>query len=524
MATEKGNSYDQVPYESNAFRDSHPDNLATMANLFGMSPAPMNNCRVLELGCASGGNIIPLAVQFPKSSFTGIDLSSVQIAEGDALIKKLKLKNIKLLHQSILDVEKQEYDFIVCHGVYSWVPDAVKEKIMAICGEQLAPQGVAYISYNTYPGWHFRGMIRDMMIYHTKHLTDPKTKVFQARALLDFLAQSAPAETAYGKMLKDEANLLRQHKDSYLLHEHLEEANHPLYFHEFAERADELGLRYLGESAFSVMMTSNFSKQVTETLKQVANDIIRTEQYMDFLRNRTFRQTLLCRKDIPLKRNLSPDDMTRFFIGSSAKPVPADGGAGENANKPEKFATPTGASITPGHPLTKAAFHHLAQTWPQSAAFDTLLEEAAKRGGLPWDKDNAATYRKVLSADMLTALTAGLIELRLTQLDFVTRVSDKPVASELAREQATKGRQVTNQRHEPTNLDDVNQHLIKLLDGKTDRAAMLDALLKLVANGALRANQQDGKTITDDAALRTLFTRAIDIGLGNLAKSALLVG
>lgn len=523
MTRETASSYDAVPYESHAFRHSHPDGLAVMASLSGMQPAPVTKCRVLELGCASGGNLIPLAAQFPNSTFTGVDLSGVEIAEGNALIGELKLANIRLLHQSILEVEKGEYDYIISHGVYSWITDEVKDRLLAICGGQLAPHGVAYVSYNTYPGWHFRGMIRDMMIYHTKHLTDPKQKVAQARALLDFLAQFAPAESAYGKMLRDEANLVRQHKDYYLLHDHLEESNHPLYFHEFVERADRHGLQYLGEASISMMMTSNFPPQVTETLKQVAHDIVRTEQYMDFLRHRTFRQTLLCRKGVPLKRALGPEDVTRFLIGSPARLVAAQGAGAQGGAQPEQFVTPAGAFLTPGNPVTKAAFHVLAEAWPQSVAFDALLADAVQRGGLPRGEANDASYRSLLGADLLTALVADIVELRLARLDFVTSASEKPRASALARLQAAKGHPITNQRHETAALNEINRRLLQFLDGKHDRAALLDELLALLANGTLNVALPDGMPITDDVAVRAALTGSIYTGLNQLARSALLV-
>jgi methyltransferase-like protein/SAM-dependent methyltransferase len=518
------NSYDAVPYESRAFRGSHPDVLAVMATLCGMQPAPATQCRVLELGCASGGNLIPLAAQFPHSSFTGVGLSEAQIAEGNALIAALKLGNIRLLQQSVLEVEEAEYDYIVCHGVYSWVPDPVKETILAICARRLAPQGVAYVSYNTYPGWHFRGMIRDMMIYHTRNLAEPNAKVAQSRALLDFLSQGASAETAYGKLLQVETNTLRQCDDAYLLHEYLEESNQPLYFHEFAERAAAKGLRYLGESSLSVMMTSNFPPQVRETLQQLAGDIVRTEQYIDFLRNRTFRQTLLCRGDVALARMLDPNAMARFLIGSSAKSLGAEISHADGSRRVERFTTPAGACITPGHPLIMAAFHCLAEAWPQTIGLEALLAQAVRRAGLPQDAGDAADYRAILCADMVNALAAGVIELQLTRLDFVTSVSDRPVASELARLQAAKGPLVTSQRHEPQRLDDLTRHLIQFLDGTHDRAALLKEVSALEAGGVLRVRQQDGQPYPDDAALRAALSGAIDRGLAGFAKAALLVG
>src|SRR5262245_55529309 len=154
------NSYDEVPYESHPFAQTHPDHLATVATLFGMRPAPVARCRVPELGCASGGNLIPMAEQLPQSQFLGVDLSARQVDDGRRVLGPLGLTNVELRHASILDVDDGygPFDYVLCHGVYSWVPPAVQDKILDVCAHNLAPQGVGYISYNTYPGWHMRGM------------------------------------------------------------------------------------------------------------------------------------------------------------------------------------------------------------------------------------------------------------------------------------------------------------------------------------------------------------------------------
>ncbi len=442
MSPEAPYSYDEVPYESNPFPQSHPDRLAVMAMLFGMKPKPIDRCRVLELGCAAGGNLIPMAAGLPDSQFVGIELSAKQAADGKALIDAARLKNIEIRHQSITDVNAKDgkFDYIIVHGVYSWVPDSVQKRIFEVCQTNLAADGVAYISYNTYPGWHYRGMIRDMMLYHTKNLPDPKARAAQARALLDFLSQSVPTEgNAYGIMLKNELDLLRNQKDYYLLHDHLEEANRPIYFYEFAEDAARHGLQYLGEVEFSSMLTGNFPKQVADTLKQVSNDIVRTEQYMDFLRNRTFRQSLLCRKEAPLKRNLGPDDMKKFWIGSAAKPVAGD--LDVTSTKPEQFKNPAGHVLTTANPLVKAAFKHLASRWPQASAFDELLAAAqAMIKDIARDEAVRAREADVLAADILTSYTANLVVLHSQRPRFVTDVSDRPKATSLARAQVqTRG-------------------------------------------------------------------------------------
>ncbi len=88
MSEQLRTSYDEVPYLNKAFPETHPRAMATMATLFGMTPAPVTDCRVLELGCGAGFNIIPMAATFPASRFVGIDLSSRQVAEGQEAIRR----------------------------------------------------------------------------------------------------------------------------------------------------------------------------------------------------------------------------------------------------------------------------------------------------------------------------------------------------------------------------------------------------------------------------------------------------
>ena len=175
----KANTYDEIPYGSHPYPDSRPDHLRTLGRLFGMNPPEVKTARVLELGCAEGGNIIPHATKYPKAKFVGVDLSKVQIDAGNGHIKELRLKNIELKCMSIVDVDKDfgEFDYIISHGLISWVPDFVRDKIFEISSRNLSPQGIAYISYNTLPGWNMVRSIRDMMLFHTKSFTDPGEKV-----------------------------------------------------------------------------------------------------------------------------------------------------------------------------------------------------------------------------------------------------------------------------------------------------------------------------------------------------------
>src|SRR5258706_1300498 len=227
---EASSSYDAVPYSVGAFPQTRPDRLATIATLFGLNPTHPARCRVLELGCAAGGNIIPMALADPQSQFVGIDLSTRQIDDARATASELGLRNIDLQAMSITDIPADfgQFDYILCHGVYSWVPPEVQQKILEVCSKHLSPQGVAYVSYNCYPGWHARGAIREMLWYHTEQYPDPAVRIRAARGLLAFLVKAAPAgagDGGYSSLIRHELALLLMTPDTYLLHEHLEEFN-----------------------------------------------------------------------------------------------------------------------------------------------------------------------------------------------------------------------------------------------------------------------------------------------------------
>ena len=164
-------AYDQVLYPGVPLPQTHPDRLATIAGLFGMTPAAAPNCRVLELGCGDGGNLIPMALTLPASVFTGIDLAEPAIARGCALANTLGLENITLRHLDLMrmgpDLGEFDYgvfDYIIAHGLYSWVPPEVRDQLLSLCRAHLAPQGVAYVSYNAGPGFARRRMFREMML------------------------------------------------------------------------------------------------------------------------------------------------------------------------------------------------------------------------------------------------------------------------------------------------------------------------------------------------------------------------
>jgi methyltransferase-like protein/2-polyprenyl-3-methyl-5-hydroxy-6-metoxy-1,4-benzoquinol methylase len=523
--TSQQTSYDRVPYKSHPFPQSHPNRLATIATLFGLQPPPIASARVLELGCASGGNLLPMAEQFPQASFVGIDASSRQIEDGQRLLRDSGLKNAELRYQDILQfpLNGAKFDYIICHGVYSWVPNAVQQKILSICSQCLSPSGVAYVSYNTHPGWRMRGMIRDIMRYRAQFFDTPNEKLSQARGLLAFLSNSVKTENnPYGMMLRQELESLDKCDDSYLQHEHLEDINEPVYFHEFIGRADSVGLQYLGEADFGVMSVDSFGPQIRGMLKSVSRDRVELEQYMDFLRNRSFRQTLLCHRAAPIVREPQATSLLKLRVASSAEP---EGGPVELNSAAQTVFRRRKAILRTTDPVVRAAYLCLRRIWPASISFNELSSIArSMAGGHPVaaesDLMSAASQR--LAGSLLKSFATSMVDLSSCQRSFVLNISERPKASVLARCQSVFTPRVTNLLHERVSLDEFQCQVLRACDGTHDRADLVQSLCDNAARGDL-VIVDGGIKLTVDTTIREMVTNFVPQILKNLAHQALLI-
>ncbi|MEJ5275842.1 MAG: class I SAM-dependent methyltransferase [Thermogemmata sp.] len=512
-------SYDEVPYASYPFPQTHPSHLAVIATLFGLQPPPVQHCRVLELGCAAGGNLLPMAEALPQSSFVGVDLSARQIADGQRILQALGLANVRLVHASILDVDRSwgQFDYIICHGVYSWVPDRVREKILAICAEQLSPQGVAYISYNTYPGWHMRGMIRDMMRYHALRFTTPGEQIRQARALLDFLAQATRIDGGpYATLLRMELEHLRQQADHYLYHEHLEEVNEPVYFHEFIAAAQRHGLNYLGDAQITTMLSSNFPYEVQQALQIIAPDQIQSEQYLDFVRNRMFRETLLVRGEVQPDWTVQPERIDNLHVCTHRRVVDESGDV--RSTTTVQYRSKSGMVVATSQPTLKAAFRILGEEWPGTLPFADLVARVTERLGQPPEQ-----VRTPLAVQILHVyLSSDLMELHALPIPRVP-VTERPQALRSLRVRLELGENGgANRRHEVFRPNPFDSVLIPLLDGTRTKPELLEELTRRAARGLLLLPRETSPS-SDLEGIRTRLAPLLEEALQRLADASVLV-
>ena len=301
-------SYDDFLYVSKAFATCSINSLIATARIYGLDPAPIKGARVLELGSSCGGNIIPQALYYPEATFTGIDLSSVQIKHGNELIESMGLTNVTLLEKDIMDIDDDfgTFDYIIVHGIWSWVPDMVKDKILSICNRNLSDRGIAYVSYNTYPGWKRLEQMRDIMLYSEKQCKSHslQERTAYTKNVLKLIGETMKMDQRSQKQSGykiDNINRVLEANDYYVGHEYLETFNDPVYVSEFIERAEQQGCVYIGDKSIEKSFITWLDDKIVDNIKALANGNHKDkEQYYDFVYDTQFRMSLLtkpCNKD-----------------------------------------------------------------------------------------------------------------------------------------------------------------------------------------------------------------------------------
>jgi methyltransferase-like protein/SAM-dependent methyltransferase len=521
------NTYDEVPYESYPFYQSSPQNLRALGMLFGMDPVKLENARVLELGCASGFNIIPHAINYPNAKFIGVDLSEKQVNSGKAVISDLKLDNIELLHMSITDVtpELGMFDYIICHGVISWVPEFVQNKIFEISKKNLSPNGIAYISYNTLPGWNMIRSIRDMMLYHSNGFTDIKDKISQARLLLQFMNDAlVETDTPYSEMLKSETELLSKQSDHYIRHDHLEEDNKQFYFSDFINIARSQGLQYLSDVHVSTMYLGNLPKAVADQLSTI-NDIVRVEQYVDFLTNRRFRSTLLCHDTVALTRAITNEDIKKFCLTFDIAPEKELSKDLLMSNEVVKFVYNRNPDnfISASSPALKAIFSVLSEYKHDPLQYDEVISLASKK--IPTIDKNVIENDFVNNAMVL--VMKGYITLSSSKniIHSLKKTSKKNLeAIKIAHYQAKNPAcsWVINSLHNIVAISAIERLLLEQLDGKNSKEDLKNKIFDAITSGLLSV-QKNGQNVTNPTIINDDIEQAIEISIDKLKQSSLIL-
>ncbi len=510
--------YDAVPYQSHPFPMTHPGRLAAISHMFGLEAPRVSKARVLELGCAAGGNLIPMGARFPGMRCLGVDLSGVQIAQGHDRLKRLGIDNVDLRHGSITEVGEADgqFDYVICHGVYSWVPAHVRDAILRVASERLTDNGVAIVSYNVMPGWYTKRIVREAMLAHAGGIADPAAKVGQARALMEFLKEKAPPNTPYGNVLRTEAAFLVGQRDDYILHEFLEDENAPCTVSEFVQAAERNGLSYLAETEIHTMLAETYGEETAVALRTLSgNKLLPLEQYIDIVTGRTFRQTILVKVDRARRaqRMLQPASLRDLHVSGRFKLDAERGPEGAFV-----FRDQADRTLTTGSAVVATALEALAARYPSTMSPADLIAIATR-----WAADPAAQESAVMDA-LFRMANVGMIDFSTEPVRVGAAVAERPEAIAIARADAAAGLASTaNLRHESVGIELPARTLLPLLDGSRDRPALVEAVLRMVADGAIHLNRE-GKPILDDADRRVAAAEHVETTLKALEAVALLRG
>jgi len=470
-------SYDELPYDSLPLPETQPDFLAAVARLHGFDAPDPGRARILELGCASGGNLIPLAWRWPESRCVGVELSRVQAEAGAAFIRHLGLSNVRIVHGDLaaLPGGLGEFDYIVAHGVFSWVPPAVQQALLELCRRHLSPHGIAYLSFNVEAGWNPLQPLRTALTERTAADLPAPARFEQALRVLDELE----AEWSDPVLLKEIA-YLKSAAPSYLFHEYLAEFNAPMRFSEFAAQLDTHGLRYVGEAGprRAVVELENGWGLIPESM---AGRWLDAEAALDEALATRFRRAVIARADAPCAQPPQAGALSGLaFYADVRSDEEIDLGAATG----QRFVNPAGNTFPVSLPAMKAAAMALAAAYPGALDYAALLSAARQvmtEFGVSGEMDEAgfreALFQLVIAHGVMPTVSTGSVDVELKA---------RPCAHALARWQASSpGWIVSGARHVAMDLDPSGRALLGLLDGSRTIEELVTIMQATLARAGL---------------------------------------
>ncbi len=367
------NPYDELPYRSLPIEWTAPERLALASLLHGGPRQRLDGYRVLELGCGDGANLLPLAYYRRDAHFVGVDgaRSRIEVAERHRAV--LGLSNVELVGADFLEAADRltgEFDFIVAHGVISWVSPEARDALLALCAARLRRGGLLYLNYNAYPGWKVRGMVRDFLLAETAERGCLPCRAESARRVSARVAATlSGTDHPYSRLVADEFRFVSESHVSYVAHEFLAEHNHAYWRSEFLALAARHGLAYVADADFNYG-----SGRIPEELAPhlVAERIGRRaiEDTIDLLCYRQLHSPIFTNAPlVPVPP--SAGEFAGLFVASCLSPC--DAGSEHPA-----FQHPSGFVVEAKTEAMRSALDRLSRTWPAGLRVSALFDDVSQ--------------------------------------------------------------------------------------------------------------------------------------------------
>lgn len=354
--------YDELPYRSLPVEWTAPERLALVSLLHGGPRSPLDGYRVLELGCGDGANLLPLAYYRRHAEFVGVDGAGAAIESAAARGAGLGLSNLSFVHADFAGAGARlsgKFDFIIAHGVVSWVPDEVRDALLVLCARRLRPGGLVYLNYNTRPGWTVRGMVRDYLLAETAGTTGLENRARLAQDCAARIAASLATDSPhpYVRLIANEFRLVADKHLSYIAHEYLATHNRPYWRCEFLDLVRRHGFKHVSDADFNYE-----SGRLPEGLAGLLRDGNIAgrdpDQTIDLLCYRQMHSPILTQA--PLDRSPpSPEELAALTVASCLVPCAGDDGGATTIQHP------SGRRVEVPEPANQRALAKLRTVWPR---------------------------------------------------------------------------------------------------------------------------------------------------------------
>ncbi|ARP90956.1 hypothetical protein CAL14_12185 [Bordetella genomosp. 9] len=521
--------YDDTPYTSNAFYYASPGHIRAAARLYNVEAPPLERARVLELGCAAGANLLPFALAYPDATVVGVDLSSHQISQGQKVLADLNVRNVRLHAMSLEDITPDfgEFDYIVAHGVFSWVPPQIKGAMLRVCRQNLSPRGIAYISYNTYPGWKAGDIVRDAMLLHSHGADNAEERLARAKAMLSLLSEGLAVSNPLRPSLLQAVGALNKYSDYYLTHEYLEAINTPCYLVEFAEAASAAGLAYVGDSEPHTEMPAKYGQnvQLYHGIMTVGQPKLLRQQYLDFAVGRNFRKSLLVHRErseeiaaIPNTAQLRELRFAGHYTRVDDDPELIPGAV--------CYSNSRGQKVHSSELVPQFIMRALTVAWPRSLSWFDLLEQIQREGANCGEPSRAES---ALDTAIAALLRTGTLHISMELSPYDRMSASQPTV--------VPGFAYLNKRsldpdcgvvsfnlwHDsvPMRLPEAEQLVVGMLDGTNGLREVRSALCRALQEGKVAL--KDGKVLTGQRNLEPFAQKVINALLKLLREKGLLL-